>query len=310
MPLDAQSAQPSPQLEPEAEAYLAKLAKLGAKPRHEMTIAETRQAMVAARRWQRMRLEPVHVVDAEVPATERSAPLPVRLYNPPSNHAVLYLHGGRFFSGNLDSHDLVLRDLALESGCHICAVDYRLAPEAPFPAALEDAVRAARWLDISVDRMVVVGDSAGGNLAAALTVCGEAPPICAQVLLYPMLDATCGSASYQTFAHGPWPSGEDMRRGWAYYLPEATDREDPRISPFFAPHYSHFPATHLLTAGVDPLRDEAFQFAHNLREAGVAVEHLHEAGMMHGFFTVTHELEAARRALSWTAQAIRQALWP
>lgn len=272
-----------------------------AKPRSAMSIDETRGAMLDARRYQRSILQPVHVTSA------LAGKVPLRLYGVPSTQALLFFHGGRYFSGGLDTHDELCRQLVLLSGCHICAVDYRLAPEHPFPAALDDAIEAAHWLNIHVDRMAVGGDSAGAGLAAALAASGEAPPLCWQMLIYPMLDATCSSPSYQQFAHGPWPSGADMQRGWDMYA-ASHRRTDPRLSPLHAQDYAIFPDTFLLTVEIDALRDEAVSFAGRLRKAGVNVEHHHEQGMIHGFLPMTAVFTSARETIALIADRLRAAL--
>ncbi len=255
----------------------------GAKPRSEMTVEETRTAMLAGRKWQ---LDP----PPGVPVRDAVAGgVPVRLYGAESAQALLFLHGGRFFSGDLESHDWPLRMLAAQSQCRICAVDYRLAPEYVHPAAVEDAISAGRWFAGQVDRMLLGGDSAGGYLAA-MAALALAPR--RQLLIYPMLDPECRAASYKEFWQGPWPSGEDMRRGWELYggTPVTADS-------------GPFPATLLITAGVDALRDEALEFGRGLRERGVEVEAHHYADMHHGFFTQTR-LTRSRELLSLLARAI------
>lgn len=238
----------------------------GARPRSLLSIEETRDAVLAGRRWQGAPLD--------VPTRDTSANgVPVRLYGRESATALVFFHGGRFFSGNLDSHDAPLRLLAHLSGIQICAVDYRLAPEHSHPAAMDDAITAARWLAPQTSRLHIGGDSAGGYLAAATAL---AVPAAAQMLIYPMLDPACDTPSYQEFWRGPWPSGEDMRRGWQLYG-----------GPAIRPDAGLFPATLLITAGIDPLRDEALSFAGSLRAQGVTVTAHHFADMTHGFFTQT-----------------------
>jgi acetyl esterase len=255
------------------EEVLAMLAaQAGGKARREMTVAETRQAMLAGRLWQ---AEP----PADVASRDETANgVPVRLYGLESEQALLYLHGGRFFSGGLETHDWPLRLLASLAGRRICAVDYRLAPEHRHPAAVEDALAAGRWLAGECDRMVIGGDSAGGYLAALAAL--ELSPA-AQMLIYPMLDPECGSDSCRKYWRGPWPSGEDMRRGWELYGGEAVTAE-----------LGRFPRTLLVTAGVDPLRDEGLAFGAGLRARGVEVEAHHFADMPHGFFTQTRLVRA------------------
>jgi acetyl esterase len=241
--------------------------KTGARPRSEWTVEETRAAMRAGRSAQ---LPP----PAGVPVRDAIAGgVPVRLYGAESAQALLFAHGGRFFSGDLDSHDWPLRLLASLAPVRICAVDYRLAPEHPHPAALDDVVSAGRWLAAEVDAIITGGDSAGGYLAAMASLALHPQR---QLLIYPMLDPACDTDSYREYWQGPWPAGEDMQRGWQLYRgPAARAAAGP------------FPPTLLVTAGLDPLRDEALSFAAGLRAAAVPVTTHHFADMPHGFFTQT-----------------------
>lgn len=274
----------------ELEHYIALCA--GAKPRSEMTIAETRAAMLGARRHQAAFDGPVAVTDASANG------VPVRLYGEPAAGALLYFHGGRFLSGDLDTHDLFCRELAGRSGCRVCAVDYRLTPEHRFPAAYDDGLAAADWLRGESDRVGVGGDSAGGALAAAIAVTGFAW----QMLFYPMLDAT----SDQAVPDGPWPNAADMRRGWQAYA--AGEERNPMVSPSFVADYRRFPPTYLVTAEVDPLREENLEFAARLRAAGVSVEHHDYPGMVHGFALMTGVFGQARDVVQAAAGALRFAL--
>ncbi len=275
------------------ERYIALCA--GARPRAEMTIAETRAAMRGARRFQGAVAQDLVVEEASANG------VPVRLYGELSPGSLLYFHGGRFLSGDLDTHDLFCREVALLSGCGVCAVDYRLAPEHPFPAAFDDGLAAAGWLAERVEWMAVGGDSAGGALAAGLAISGSAPPLSWQMLFYPMLDAT----SRQAVPAGPWPNAEDMQRGWAAYADQ--QRTDPRVSPLLADDFGSFPPTYLVTAEVDPLREENLAFADKLRLAGVALEHHDYAGMVHGFALMTGEFTQAREAVASAAAALQVA---
>ena len=253
-------------LHPEVLAMLEAQRLAGARPRSELTVEETRAAMLAGRKWQ---LAPVDCPVRDAVANG----VPVRLYGSESAQALLYAHGGRFFSGDLASHDWPLRMLANASRRRICAVDYRLAPEHRHPAAIDDVLSAGRWLAGQADQLITGGDSAGGYLAALASLALR--PMW-QLLIYPMLDPGCGSASYKEFWQGPWPSGEDMKRGWDLYGGTAVTAES-----------GSFPRTLLITAGTDPLRDEALDFAAGLRKNGVKVEAHHYADMHHGFFTQT-----------------------
>lgn len=273
------------------DRYIALCA--GAKPRAEMTIAETRAAMRGARRLQRVVAPELMVEDGAANG------VPVRLYGAWSAGALLYFHGGRFLSGDLDTHDLFCRELALLSGCGVCAVDYRLAPEHPFPAALDDGLAVAGWLAERVPWLAVGGDSAGGALAAS--VAAAVPGWRWQMLFYPMLDAR----SHQAVPPGPWPNADDMQRGWAAYA--EGQRSDPRVSPLLTEDFGLFPPTYLVTAEVDPLREEDLAFAAKLRVAGVAVEHHDGKDMVHGFALMTAEFAQAREAVATAAAALRVA---
>lgn len=260
------SAELTAPLHPEVVAMLEAQRAAGARPRSELTVEETRAAMLAGRKWQ---LPPVDCPVRDAVANS----VPVRLYGPESAQALLYAHGGRFFSGDLESHDWPLRMLALAAKRRVCAVDYRLAPEHRHPAAIEDVLAAGRWLGGQTDGMIIGGDSAGGYLAALASLALR--PLW-QLLIYPMLDPGCGAPSYQEFWKGPWPSGEDMQRGWELYGGDAVTAAS-----------GSFPRTILITAGTDPLRDEALAFAAELRRDGTSVEAHHFADMHHGFFTQT-----------------------
>jgi acetyl esterase len=218
-------------------------------------------------------------------------------------HPVLFLHGGGFVIGR-EGYDAPLRELALASGCLIVAPECRLAPEHPFPAALEDGLAVARWLSAGAAGLgaspgppAVAGDSSGGNLAAAIThelTHGGTPPAF-QVLIYPMLDATASSASYEEFATGYGFSSEKSRWYFDQYLPPGIDRRTPKASPLFDRDLGQLPATLVVTAQCDPLRDEGERHARNLREAGVKAELRRYRGMIHGFFQMTGALEGSRQ---------------
>jgi acetyl esterase len=271
-------------LHPEVLEMLDAARRAGARPRSELTVEETRAAMRAGRAWQ---VEP----PAGLPVRDADAAgVPVRLYgDETARRALLYLHGGRFFSGDLESHDWPLRQLAGDAGCLICAVDYRLAPEFRHPAALEDAIAAGRWLAARAPELWVAGDSAGGYLAVLASLALRPRR---QILIYPMLDPAGASASYREFWQGPWPAGEDMMRGWELYGGQAVIAAS-----------GEFPPTVVITAGTDPLRDEALDFAAGLRARGIDVSAKHYADMHHGFFTQTR-LTRSRELIGFLAAEI------
>jgi acetyl esterase len=214
---------------------------------------------------------------------------------------VVYFHGGRFISGDLDSHDTICRILAIAAHCRVLAVDYRLAPEHRFPAAADDAARAVEWALGQGIRVAVAGDSAGANLAAVAALAYPAPALRAQLLIYPMIDATCGMPSYAEFAEGYGPGATDMKRGWNEYLPEAVDPRDPRASPLFATEFDGAPPALVLTAEYDTLRDEGEAYAQKL--SGSVREY---PGTIHGFFTMPGMLRVAREAMNDAAAFLKR----
>lgn len=224
--------------------------------------------------------------------------VPARFYAPvavPDLPLIVYAHGGGWVLGGLDSHDAFCRALALATGAALLAVDYRLAPEHPFPAALDDLHTALAWVgagrlrdclpdEVVPDpmRIVLAGDSAGGNLAAVVAT--EAPALCAQILLCPVLDARLAHPSHGLAGPGLMVTGATMRWFRDHYAGGA-DPADPRLSPLAARDVAGLPPTFLVTAGVDPLCDEGLAYAARLAGAGVPLTHLHYPGQMHGFMT-------------------------
>lgn len=218
---------------------------------------------------------------------------------------VMYFHGGRFFSGDLESHDTVCRQLAVAAGCRVVAVDYRLAPEHRFPAAVEDASRAAAWAAKQHVPFALAGDSAGANLTAGTALHQRGSNLRCQVLIYPMIDATCRSCSFVQYAEGYGPGAGDMKRGWAEYLPESADPRDPLASPLYANDVAGAAPAFVLTAEYDTLRDEGEAYARRLLEAGSVVQARRYLGTIHGFFTMTGTLGIAREALQDVADFLR-----
>jgi acetyl esterase/lipase len=236
----------------------------------------------------------------------------------PPQPLLVYYHGGGWVIGDLDTHDGLCRFLAEYSGCRVLSVDYRLAPEHPFPAPVEDAVAAFDWateqgeeLGIDPARIAVGGDSAGGNLSAA--VCLQArdsggPQPAMQLLLYPVTDAVGGQASRDTFAEGFLLTRNDMDWFEGHYIPDGCDESDPRISMMRAPDVANLPPAYMATAGFDPLRDEAETYAARMREAGVTVALQRQPGLIHGFANLTAICPSARAAMFEVAGALRMGL--
>ncbi|MEE6259945.1 alpha/beta hydrolase [Plantactinospora sonchi] len=234
--------------------------------------------------------------------------VPVRLYRPARRPRplVVYAHGGMWTIGDLDSHDRVCRRLCLEADIAVLAVDFRRAPEHPWPAAVEDVVGVLRWafahaeeLAVADDRIAVAGDSSGGNLAAlaCLRLHAEGgPQPTAQVLVYPNTDLTLSLPSVTEKATGWGISTDDIAWGAELWVPEPGRRADPAVSPLHAPELGGLPAALVVTAEHDPLRDEGEAYAARLAAAGVPVRHRREPGMVHGFLTLDAVSPAAARA--------------
>lgn len=254
--------------------------------------------------------------------------IPLRSYTPIAGSgllpAIIYFHGGGFVLGDLDSYDALCRTLANESNCRVIAVDYRLAPEHPFPAAIEDGFAAVQWVEdhaaellVDANHIAVAGDSAGGNLAAVVCQTAKqnkgAPEIAFQLLIYPALTMT---AQILTDEEAGEPAAElgfplDPRAlGWFhhYYVPEGVDPADPRVSPLSAVDLSGLPGAYIVTAGLDPLRGDAIAYAERLKQSGVAVVQVDYPTMIHGFFSMQGLIPLASDAIAAAAHAVNQAL--
>ncbi len=260
----------------------------------------------------------------EVPG--QGGPIPARLYVPKGLPAsvptplLVYYHGGGWVIGDLDTHDGVCRFLAAAAGTAVLSIGYRLAPEHPFPAPVEDAWAGFSWaaanaaaLGADPARIAVGGDSAGGNLAAVVSLLaregGGAIPAM-QLLIYPVTDSAEDPRSRQLFAEGFFLTKADMDQFERAYLPPGTDATDPRISVLQAPDLSGLPPAYVATAGFDPLRDEGEAYALRLREAGVPTALRRYSGLVHSF---THHLvisRTARAAMQEIAGALRMGLAP
>ncbi|MDL2354063.1 MAG: alpha/beta hydrolase [Pseudomonadota bacterium] len=307
-------------IDPQAQAILAMFAGMPAPDFAKLTGAQYRAGVAG------MQLpshnEPVaRIADHVLPGP--GGDLAVRLYHPLPDArvpAIVFFHGGGWVSCGLDSHDNLCRRLANLSGCAVVAVDYRLAPEAPFPAPLDDACAALRWvhghaalLDIDPDRLAVAGDSAGGNLAAACALlawdaAAALPRLSHQLLLYPVLDDACDSASFATYADGYLLTAAMMRWFWQQYAPADAQRRDPRAAPARATALAGLPGATIITAQCDPLHDEAGAYAARLRQADVPVQLTCFDGMFHGFASMTGMLDAADAAVALAAMSVRAAL--
>jgi acetyl esterase len=262
------------------------------------------------------------VVDRAIPGP--GGPIRVRVYEPPETSSpspapvLVYLHGGGWVIGSLDTHDGVGRALAARTPCIVVAVDYRLAPEHPFPAALEDAWAATAWvaehaasLGGDPGRIAVGGDSAGGNLAAAVAVRARdrGLPLALQLLVYPVTDYGFDRPSYLAYADGYGLTREAMRWFWTHYLgPDGRDRgSDPEASPLRAGELAGVAPACVLTVEFDPLRDEGEEYADRLAAAGVPVSRTRHDGLIHGCFRMPGTIPEAHALLDGSAAALRAA---
>jgi len=261
------------------------------------------------------------VEDRTVPGYEPTdgPAVPVRIYRPEGDPTgrVAFYHGGGFVIGNLDSHDTVCRYLVRETGATVVAVDYRLAPEQPFPAALQDCYAATEWVaatdDVAGEGLAVMGDSAGGNLAAAVSLAArdlEGPTVDRQVLVYPATSRSDEWPSMEAFAEGYFLTEADMEWFHDCYLPDPMQEANPYANPLEARSLADLPPATVLTAGFDPLRDQGAAYADRLSAAGVPVRFRNYESMIHGFFTMLEgmaELDDAHEALGDVAADLADA---
>ena len=246
----------------------------------------------------------------------------IRIYRPADAVArllptILYFHGGGWVMGSLEGYDLVCRYISARTGCAVVAVDYRLAPEHKFPAAIDDAVAAFRWLSTNAvslgtdpARIVLAGDSAGGNIAAvaAQLLRGEPRPPCLQWLMFPATDLAFDSASYKSCGEGFFVTRAAMEWFRGHYLNDLAEIEDPRASPLGAPDVTGVAPALIFTNGIDPLRDEGHAYADRLAAAGVKTFHHEFESLIHGFIGMRGAIQAAARAMDDMVAGLRHEL--
>jgi acetyl esterase len=299
-------------LDPDASTVYKAFQEAGRPPYETVTPAEARELYLKGR----------FVTNPEPPELEKVEPLaipaphgsiPARIYTPKTLRkanglapVLVFFHGGGWVIGNLDSHDVVCRKLADEGQLMVISVDYRLAPEHKFPAAVDDAIEATKWiaghakqLGIDASRLTVGGDSAGGNLAAVVAIAardGNGPAITGQVLIYPATDFAMTHPSHSEPETSVLLTHSVIKWFRDHYLNGATDAADWRASPARAKTLTGLPPAYVLTAGADPLRDEGEEYAGRLKEAGVPVTYRTFPGQFHGFFTMGKLLQQANVA--------------
>jgi len=293
----------------------------GRRPYEELAPAE-------AREQQRLGAIGSQIDPPEVAAIEERAapsafgPIPLRLYRGLGSTspapAFIFIHGGGWALGSIATHDPLCRALANAAACTVVSIEYRLAPEHRFPAAVEDSLAAADWiadqattLGIDPARIAIGGDSAGANLAVVTALAShQTKPgrFAAQVLLYPALDMRMGSASHRRFTADLLLTHGTMLWFRELYLRDSSQQLDWRASPCLSQHLELLPPTLMITAGYDPLCDEAYEFAAALRSRDIAVAHSHFDGQMHGFMTASKFIPEAQRAIAGIGEHLRQML--
>jgi len=308
------------ELDPEARAFLDAAAAVPSAPTQGLTVAAARRSMrellVSEEPY-----EPVGAVtELEVPGPDGA--VPVRLYTPEAtgpHPVVVYVHGGGWVRGDLDTHDNVCRALCARADCAVLSVDYRRPPEHPFPAALEDCYAVLEWtheyadqLTLDPARIAVGGDSAGGNLSAGVALMArdrDGPALAAQLLIYP---AVASPELHEFDSYEENASGyllEQPAVEWYYdrYTPSPAHARNEYLAPLLAEDLSGLPPATIVTAGFDPLRDEGVEYADRLAGDGVSVEHRHYEGMIHAFVSLPEQISAGDEALSALAGDLRAA---
>jgi len=308
-------------LDPLAKRLLTMMAAAASTDRKRPTPDERRRALAKLMQFARGDATEVASEDRALPGP--AGDIAYRLYTPAAETreatpGFVFFHGGGLVAGSIETHHRIASALAQATGCRLISVDYRLAPEHKFPAAVDDAIAATRYVlanaaELGIDprRVVVGGDSAGATLAAV--VCQHAlqnawPQIAAQCLICPVLDFEETSPSRQEFAKDYLIDHATLQADLADYVTEDADVADPRISPLRAFHVAGLPPAIIHTAEYDPMRDEGNAYARKLLAAGVAVEHVCHAGMIHNFHAMGALLPQAELVLSQIGEQIRRAV--
>jgi acetyl esterase len=298
-------------LDPQAKAFLAGMEAAGAPPLYELTPEEARGATGMITELIGAGPEVATVEDFTCATT--TGTITARRYVPGDAAAtILWIHGGGWVICDLETHDAVCRLLAVSSGCRVVAVNYRRAPEHPFPAPLEDCWDALRAVAAeSPDApLIVAGDSAGGNMSAACALRARdrgGPELALQVLVCPVMDHDMTTPSYRERGSGPdlFLTAKDMEWFWNCYVPDPAMRSVPDASPLRAESLSNLPPAIVITAEYDPLRDEGVAYAERLQAAGVQVMHRHYEDMFHDFFSFVNLINAGNEAVEQLGAEIR-----
>ena len=290
-------------LHPQVEKLLERAAQSPLPPYYEVP------AHVARRIYRdtRAALSPRAPDVAEVRLLIAPGQVPLRSYRPAGTQpadelpALVYFHGGGWVIGDLDTHDVLCRQLANGARCAVYSVDYRMGPEFPFPAAVEDCMAATRFVAGRHPRIAVGGDSAGGNLATVVALLARdalAPDIAFQLLIYPATDQRAQHPSIRKNGEGYLLTQKAMQYFQAQYLPRKEDRLDWRASPLLARSLAGLPPAYVITAGYDPLVDEGREYAERMAKAGVEVAYREYADMVHGFILFGGVVDTANAAVA------------
>jgi acetyl esterase len=300
-------------------ALMAQLAESGGKPIHEMTPQEARDLSAALGEMYGPGPEVHQATDTSAPAPDGFAiPLRVLVPHEAPRGVIVYFHGGGWVIGALPEFETLARTLAVRTGCAVVLVDYRMAPENPYPAAAADAWTALQWIDAHVEEiagarvpLVVAGDSAGGNLATIVAIKARdagGPAIATQVLVYPVTDCDLDNATYLDPLNQLLLSRESMVWFWNHYAPDLAARQNPDACPSKSADLSGLPPAVVLTAEHDVLRQEGEDYADALRAAGVEVQSRRFEGQMHGFFTMVNVLPGSADGIDYVAGAVDRLL--
>jgi len=303
-------------LDPQAQQVIEQMAALGFPPAH--TVSPEQARLNNKARPRAAGPEVARVDDRRIPGP--GPEIPVRLYTPAGAGPfpiLAWFHGGGWVIGDLDTADATARHLCVGAGCVVVSVDYRLAPETKFPGAADDCYAATQWavrqaaaLNGDPDRIAVGGDSAGGNLAAAVTLMARdrgGPALHFQLLVYPVTHRNYTTSSYQRYADGYLLSRDSMRWYWNHYLRDEADANNPYAAPLLAKDLGGLPPALVITAECDPLCDEGAAYAQRLQSAGVRTTYSCYDGMIHGFFGMPAVLDQGRQAVAEASAALHKA---
>lgn len=311
-----------PQLHPDVASMLAYVAGLKL-PAITGLGAQSAREMVRSMSTKFVPSDILSVSELEIPSADSQRQINVRVYRPVADETlpvVVFYHGGGWVVCDLDTHEDVARRLSVQANCVVCSVDYRLAPEHPFPAGSDDAYDALCWvadnaaqLNVDISRLALVGDSAGGNLAAATCLRArdqQGPAVCHQSLWYPVTNIhTLETSSYRDMSSGYNLKHGEMQWFKDHYLSDPEQAREPYVSPLLSENLSGLPPTYIMTAHFDVLRDDGADYAAALEQAGNAVEYQCFDNLVHGFMNLAPHLPVAADTFAEAVRPIKRALW-